>query len=145
MDIYNNKIMNVDEFNTYIIKNKEFFIEYCECLIFDDGNIMMAVPSHEMALMKYMIHKECPEKINGDPYMICNELIPYGCSPLHYIADKYNIVVVWYNSILIPTEINVMQWGVISKLRSSGAILPIIQIGSIIENHEYQNYKIRNA
>lgn len=84
---------------------------YCEILIDNDGFIILARPSHYEALLEYYCNKE---NITRDQAV---ENIPISYSPLHFIVDKYNIISVWYNSIIYSYDnMNYKQKHVLDKL-----------------------------
>lgn len=105
-------------FRNYIFTPSEFyemtkvfdrsFINYCEILVLHTGQIIMAAPSHQQALLKVVqvnfsqlddeYNQYCLEHKN-DPYMIRDEM--------DYLHWKSDAVQVWYDRALSygkPTE-----------------------------------------
>ena len=77
--------------------------EYCEIVIYPDGNIELARPSHTETLFRYYRNKY---HMTRDEI---NEEIPFDCSPLHYTIEKENLVSVWYQFIICSEKITPKQ------------------------------------
>lgn len=128
------KWMNVEEFITHIKKYQQYFIKYCECIIDRNGDIRLAIPSHEQALIEFLLEKgicKTREEIS--------EKIPLDCSPSDFIADKYSVEIVWYSRIVVPHAENENQLRTVKRLNDVG----ILDTGTIIPNREYSNYLYR--
>ena len=71
--------MNPQQFIDMTKLHSKEWIRYCEILINEQGNILLARPSHMERLILYMMEIE---KINRQDVF---KLIPFECSPLYYI------------------------------------------------------------
>ena len=101
----------IDQFIELTKRNPDNWKGYCEILIDNDGSVILARPSHQEALIQYYCDKE---NITRDQAV---ESIPISYSPLHFIVDKYNIISVWYNSIIYSYDnMNYKQKHVLDKL-----------------------------
>lgn len=99
----NYQILTPDEFLAVTKMNSDMWIWYCEILIFPDGNISLARPSHTETVFSYY------EKKNHITRDEINKEIPEYCSPLHYIIEKENLVSVWYQFIICSENITPKQ------------------------------------
>lgn len=100
------KKITCDEF----IKNHNH-INYCEAIIYVDGDITWAVPSHVNAL----------SKIIGLSQEELNSKIPITESPIHWLIEKTGCISIWYDS-WIYYEINEAQRHTLKKLYNSKII-----------------------
>lgn len=80
--------INIEDF----IK-KHTHIYYCEAIIYPDGDITYAVPSHQQALMK----------ITGKTMDELWDIIPQTASPYEWLIDYTKCIAVWYDGFKIPT------------------------------------------
>lgn len=99
----NYQILKPDEFLAVTKMNSDMWIGYCEILIFPDGNISLARPSHTETVFSYY------EKKNHVTRDEISKEIPEYCSPLHYIIEKENLVSVWYQFIICSENITPKQ------------------------------------
>lgn len=81
---------NIFDFVKYTKLNRGKFINYCEIIMDPFGNIILAIPSHTEAVVRYVMEKE-----NKSIDDIRNE-IPTNCSPLTWCIDKYGLIAIWY-------------------------------------------------
>ena len=79
---------NIDDF----IKTHNH-INYCEAIIYPDGDITYAVPSHQMALLNIM----------SLPIEDAGHLIPLEASPVHWLIDQSRCISVWTAGYMKPT------------------------------------------
>lgn len=93
----NYQILTPDEFLAVTKMNSDMWIGYCEILIFPDGNISLARPSHTETVFSYY------EKKNHVTRDEINKEIPEYCSPLHYMVS------VWYQFIICSENITPKQ------------------------------------
>ena len=81
-------------------------INYCEALIYPDGTIEDARPSHTEALIR-ATHE------NRD--IIC-EKMPISASPAQWLVDYTGCVAVWYDFAYLPESLNDSQIQTIMEL-----------------------------
>ena len=81
------KKIKIDEF----IK-KHDFINYCEAIVFPDGDISYACPSHQMAILNYL-NLSMEDAMN---------IMPMCASPIHWLVDKSGCIAVWTNGYIKP-------------------------------------------
>ena len=86
----NYQILTPDEFLAVTKMNSDMWIGYCEILIFPDGNISLARPSHTETVFSYY------EKKNHITRDEIHKEIPDYCRPLQSIIDTEKLVSVWY-------------------------------------------------
>lgn len=121
--------MTLKAFIAYVKRNKLKFIDYCEILIDDRGHIFIVNPSHQKSLVRLASIKS---KMTQDE--ICKE-IPIECDPGSYLADKYNIIMVWYNRLCVPLNVNDVQIEALRELRKHGIISNVATINCCREYH----------
>lgn len=90
--------MNVEE---YIKQHDE--INYCEAIIYPDGTIEDAIPSHLEKL----------KKITNLPRKVLNKMMPCSASPIDWLLGYTKCVAVWwalfkYDS-MTPEQLNTIQ------------------------------------
>ena len=90
--------MNVEE---YIKQHNH--VGYCEAIIFPDGTIEDAVPSHPEKL----------KKIANMPKKVLNKMMPHNAAPIEWLLGYTKCVAVWwalfkYDSIT-PEQLNTIQ------------------------------------
>lgn len=123
--------MTLKAFISYVKRNKLKFINYCEILIDERGYIFLVNPSHQKALIRLASIKS---KMSQDE--ICNE-VPKECDPSAYLADKYNIIMVWYNYLIIPLNVNDTQIKTLRELEKQGIISNKSKLNYCDEYHKY--------
>jgi hypothetical protein len=113
---------NIYEFIEYTKQNKNKFYNYCEVVIDPYGNIILAVPSHQETVIRYMMEKE---NMTREDVM---NTIPASYSPHHLIIDKYQLITVWYHGYTHGTHVNKrpnrFQRKALNILESNGLIKP---------------------
>lgn len=65
---------------------------YCEAIIYPDGKITYAVPSHQQALMR----------ISGKTMEELWEIMPHSASPNDWLMDYTKCIAVWYDGFKMP-------------------------------------------
>lgn len=110
--------MNVYQFIKHTKSDPLKWITYCEIVINKHGGIIIVNPSHEKTLLEYVAEKE-----NKTVEQIMKE-IPEWCSPSDFIVDKYGIIAVWYNRLLVSSiyRINRFQQRTIDILKANNLI-----------------------
>lgn len=85
---------------------------YCEALVFSDGYIADAIPSHTNALVLH------------SPYTfeVVQQIVPMNAHISFWLCEKLNIVLVWYNSVVFPLGYTKQQVATIKHLISRGII-----------------------
>lgn len=105
--------MNIDDF----IKNHKH-INYCEAILFEDGSIDYAIPSHQEYLVaEYM-------KRTGMSKEEVWEEIPITASPIDWLIDKTKCIIIWYDSFMRNKTITQSQFNSLSKLKENKIINP---------------------
>ena len=90
---------------------------YFECIMYPDGTLEEAVPSH--------MYKMCEIYDNTKSIMKISEEIPIYLSPLTFMLRKTECCALWYNSIMIDEryqKLTEMQRKNINILREKGYI-----------------------
>ena len=95
---------------------------YCEAIIRPNGEITYAEPSH---LMKLQIMWGVPlqELFDGGPKRdeLSNRIPPFA-SPVHWLAEVMNCVVLWYSAVIFPPNYTENQMTAVQKLMANGCI-----------------------
>lgn len=89
-------ILNKDTVFDYETHAKNF-VNYLEVIIFKDGHIEYAVPSHQMKLIDIY----CKEKNISEDKLY--EIIPLSDSPVSWIIHNTGLISVWYDFIMYST------------------------------------------
>lgn len=122
------KIFTPDEFIALTETESLKWINYCEIVIYPDGNIELARPSHTETLFRYYENKYHLSRAE------INREIPEWCSPLHYIIEKENLVSVWYEFVICSEAITAEQERTLEILKE----YKLIKTGYIKDySHEY--------
>lgn len=79
--------VKIDDF----IENHSF-INYCEAIIFPDGDVSYACPSHQNAILNFL-NLSIKEAM---------DIIPICASPIHWLVDKSGCIAVWTNGYMEP-------------------------------------------
>lgn len=79
---------------------------YCEAIIYPNGDIEDAIPSHTYKLMA-ITHKSRKE---------LNELIPDRASPLDWLLGYTGCIAIWYNFFRYDGFVNDKQYNTIQEL-----------------------------
>ena len=98
---------NVENF----IKNHNH-ICYCEAVIYPDGDVEYCIPSHQEKLIE----------ISGKSKEELMKEIPNIASIYEWLADKYNIAVLWYDYIVLPRNYSEQQIKSIQKLMKASIL-----------------------
>lgn len=111
-------------------------INYCEALIFPNGDIIDARPSHIETLIKQII---CDFSLSREQLA---EMIPNNASPLHWIIDRYNYGCIWYNSAIVSVDYTEAVLNTIQKLIDANILQNTVRIEV---TDEYKRCKILSA
>lgn len=82
------------------------YINYCECLIYPNGLVGYAQPSHIMAMMRY----------TGKTQEEINEEMPVTAMPLYWLIEKTGCIAVYTDGYLKPSSITKEQEHSLSAL-----------------------------
>lgn len=96
--------VNIDDFI-----NNHTYINYCEAIIYPDGDITYASPSHTRALIHITGRTE------DDIY---NEM-PITESPIHWLTEYTGCVPVWTEGVIFPKNITDEQVESLKKLKDA--------------------------
>ena len=122
--------VNIDEF---IEKHNQQYTNYCEAIIHSNGNIAYAEPSH---LLKLQLMWGVPknELFDGGPIRDkLYEQMPQCASPVHWLAEILNCVVIWYNAAIFPPNYTAQQINSIQKLIENKCISASLSIDITME------------
>ena len=118
---------SVDEFISY---HNSKYRNYCEAIILPDGQITYSEPSHVYKLqMIWGVPKEelyCGGKMRDKLW----EIIPQYASPVHWLSEELNCVVLWYDAIIFPPNYTEAQMYCVKQLMKNKCIdaHPLIQV-----------------
>lgn len=127
----------------YLETHKEQY-NYCEVVIFPDGTIEDARPSHcEMLL-----------KITGEDREIIYDKMPINAGPVAWLVDYTNCCSIWYNMGMLPENVTKEQENTIEILKKAGQIskefvatkpleMKICGINKLKSNQNEKNEEIR--
>lgn len=117
----------VDEF---IVHHNSKYRNYCEAIILPDGRIIYSVPSHIQKLQMLWGVPEGELYYGGEIRDELWERIPQSASPVHWLSEDLNCVVLWYNFIIFPPSYTAAQMNCVNKLIKHGCIAsnPMIQV-----------------
>ena len=110
---------NADDFIAY---HNSKYICYCEVIIFPDGRVTYANPSHLIKL-ETIWGVPLEEVYEGGPTRDkLWDSIPSSASPLHWLSEELNCVVLWYNAIIFPLNYTEAQLDCVKRLMKAGCI-----------------------
>lgn len=112
--------------------HRENFTNYLEVIIFKDGHIEYAIPSHQMKLVDIY----CKENniTRNELYAI----IPITEAPNDWITYNLGLIQVWYNFIRRPIDITKEQEKTLKRLVKEKCINPEYRSFVIFKN-KYEN------
>ena len=96
---------------------------YCESLVFPNGKVVDAIPSHQQALIN----------LSGKSMKQLKEVCPLRASPLHWLSEHLNIAVVWYEQVIFPIGYTQKQIDTVKTLQRYNILYPILDIGISFE------------
>lgn len=111
-------------------------VGYCEALVFPNGDIIDAVPSHTEALIKQAM---CGYSLSRKELA---DMMPGNASPLHWIIDRYNYGCIWYNSAIVSVDHTEAMLDTIQKLIDANILQSVYRVE---ETDEYKRCKILSA
>jgi hypothetical protein len=111
-------------------------IAYCEALIFPNGEIIDARPSHVEALIRQTI---CDHSLTREQI---SEMMPNNASPLHWLIDRYNYGCVWYDSAIVSVDCTEAVLNTIQELINAGVLRNVVQINT---TDEYKRCEILSS
>ena len=102
-------IYTIDEFINLTKINPLSWISYCEIIILENGHISTLCGNHYYTMIKIIeeFEKENVKDIDKDKYNLS----------LEELSEKYNLVPVWYNYLIIPSNMNSRQKLSLRKLQ----------------------------
>lgn len=90
---------------------------YCEILILSNGMIELARPCHQEKLINIYCNKM---NIDKEEF---KKRFPTNLSIVDFICEKYSIISVWYNSLILPSQkLNRFQQNTLDKLIEAGLV-----------------------
>ena len=133
--------MNIKKYTVYEFLNKvksEPFkwINYCEIIILQSGLIIIANPSHQEAILKYI-----KDKYHYESRQSVIDSIPKLCMPLEWFIDKHNLVAFYYQGYIESSKgLNRFQKHTIQILKDNNLLCddPFVRV-----SNEYKNYLYR--
>ena len=86
--------------------------DYCEAIIYPNGNIEDAERGHVYKLMDF----------TGKSKAVLNKIIPNSASPIHYLVGYTGCISVWYNFFIFDS-INDEQMNTLQELVDHGILV----------------------
>ncbi len=112
---------------------------YCEIVIYANGYIDYAIPSHIAKLeMIWGVDEEDLFTRNGTRLDLLNT-IPVSASPMHWLCEDTNTVSCWYNCVVFPYNYTEEQVRVVRELIQSGCIDSAIDVEVAVEKTYEEN------
>ena len=121
--------MDRNEFVSYVRAHQDEFIHYCEILISPTGDVVLARPSHQEAIIRI-----AQEILNVDRDTLY-DIVSLEFSPLSYFMDRFGYIMVWYDLARTPFKITDQQKETLKLLIKEEILSREIQFGF---THEYQ-------
>ena len=90
--------LEVQEFIDFTQTEPDMWKCYCEILITKEGKVILARPSHQIALLNY------EADMQGRDLDIVVDEFPYTAAPESYVVDKRQIIAVWYTAVLVSSN-----------------------------------------
>ena len=125
----------VNEFIEMTKQNPDEWINYLEIIILNNGMIELARPSHLEKVIEIYCKKMNTTKKDFE------ENFPFYLSPLEFICEKYHIIAVWYNKVIMPKKINRFQKITLKKLQDASLLSLYPKLSFAEEYSYYKRYK----
>ena len=94
-------------------------IEFCEAIVYPDGTVQYAVPSH-LEKLERIYQELC---VDSDIIEAATMYGVYGEDAyLQWLVDQTKCVCVWYRHIVTPSEMNPIQRDSVERLSTHGII-----------------------
>lgn len=103
------------DINEYLETHKDQY-NYCETIIYPDGTIEDAHPSHTEKLISIACNQNSLKR--EELY----ELLPISAGPAEWLVDYTNCCAIWYGFGMLPENITKQQFDTINKLKEAGQI-----------------------
>lgn len=118
---------SVDEFISY---HNSKYINYCEAIILPDGHITYSEPSHVHKLQMIWGVPLTELYCGGETRDKLWKSMPQSASPVHWLSEELNCVVLWYDAIIFPPNYTEAQMYSVKQLMKNKCIdeYPLIQI-----------------
>lgn len=125
--------MNIKTLVDYVEGHRKEFVNYFETLLYPNGKIELARPSHVEALYRYCMIRE---KKSRESLL---DSMPVSFAPLEFICEKYGIISIWYYEMITPPKekITEEQHNSLQLLIENNIIPSNIRCR---ETHEYSLY-----
>ena len=108
--------MQTSEFN--LTEHLKRYVNYTEVIIFPDGHIEYAIPSHQEKLISILCNTEHKSR-----QQVIDETPPeYYFDWLNYLLNKTGCISVWFDFIITPKQMTDAQNDTIINLIQSGAV-----------------------
>jgi len=108
--------MQTSEFN--LTEHLKRYVNYTEVVIFPDGHIEYAIPSHQEKLISILCNIEHKSR-----QQVIDETPPeYYFDWLNYLLNKTGCISVWFDFIIIPKQMTDAQNDTIINLIQAGAV-----------------------
>lgn len=126
---------SIYDFIQYTRENPDEFRNYCEIVMGIHGEIYLARPNHQRALLALAAYKN---KMFVKEY---ESSIPRNCGPTYWIISKEKFIAIWYDRLFIPVGgMNRFQKRSIKLLQEAELISNDLFID---EQNEYQAHLYR--
>lgn len=121
----------------HVKENEDSFRSYFEAILYPNGEIELARPSHQETLVRYFYKKE---GIDSKEELI--KLIPLAYNVSSFIIDKYKCVSIWYNQILYSASgLTDIQKEILERMKNDGLIDKSAQHRLTAEYSHYLYYQ----
>lgn len=88
--MYNRMEFKKININTFINEHKHVY--YCEAIIYPDGDITYAVPSHQQSLIS----------ITEKDMNYLMDIMPISAAPTEWLIDYTGCIAVWFEGFMVP-------------------------------------------
>lgn len=95
----------------YLETHKDQY-NYCEAVVFPDGTVEDARPSHTEMLLR----------ITGEDREVIYEKMPMSAGPVAWLVDYTNCCSIWYNFGMLPENMTDAQEETIKILKDAGQL-----------------------
>lgn len=110
------------DIDAFVAQHKAVHTNYCEIIILANGQITYAEPSHLMKLQTIWGVPTDQLFDGGDMRdRLCKEMPPTA-SPVHWLSEVLNCVVVWYEAIIFPPNVTEQQLQSVKTLIRTGCV-----------------------
>ena len=129
----------MDTVKEFIKNHNKQYTNYCEIVILKDGTPIYATPSHIMKLEMIWGVPENEIFDGGEKLEELKKEMPLTASPIHWLSEKTQSAVCWYNAVILPFGYTAPQIDTVKQLIRHECLSQKIEIDIATEKTHEEN------